>query len=58
MYLLGTSKTVNVQASKENTVDELIRHVFSLCSNPQDSGENVCLPYGIHEGTFAVLPSC
>lgn len=33
-------------------MDELIRHVFWLCSNaPEDSGESVSLPYSTHEGT-------
>ena len=53
--MLGTSKTIKIKASKENTIHQLIKHIFYVCRNPQDFEHVVPLPYDTPEGNFNAI---
>ena len=52
VFLFDSMKSINVEASKENTVEDLLKHVFAICAeNEVDNtlGE-IALPYKTSDG--------
>ena len=47
---MDTENILEVSASKENTVDQIIRHVFYQCKNVPELKEKITLPYNTYKG--------
>ena len=48
IYLLETSQSITVECSKENTIDELIKHIYLTCINM--ANDDIQLPYKSVDG--------
>jgi hypothetical protein len=48
VFVLETSQELSIEASKENTIEELIKHVYSVCT--QMERDEIQLPYKTSRG--------
>jgi len=50
VQILDTDKTIEISASKEHTVDQIIRHIFYTLKNEPEYKDSIVLPHLVHNG--------
>ncbi len=50
MQIMETAEKVDVRASRNNTVDQVIRHVLYMCRNSEELKGKVSLPFASAKG--------
>lgn len=49
---METAEHVKIPASRDNTVDQVIKHVLYLCKTQEDLREMIRLPYSAAKGSL------